>query len=96
VEFCVVDGCHEIAITAARSDTHCRGHYRSVVLADVALVRARVLIEAPAAIVDARTGQDIERGGVVELDPAETHIPALVYQGAIAILPPAHDEQDQE
>ncbi|BCJ45317.1 hypothetical protein GCM10010168_85860 [Actinoplanes ianthinogenes] len=36
------------------------------------------------AVVCAKTGEDIERGGTVWLDPVETSIPALVYGGFIA------------
>ncbi len=35
------------------------------------------------AIACARTGEDIQAGGTVGLDPVETNIPALVYAGFI-------------
>ena len=37
----------------------------------------------------AKTGEDIERGGTVWLDPVETNIAALVYGGFIEALPAA-------
>jgi hypothetical protein len=37
----------------------------------------------------AKTGEDIERGGTVWLDPVETNIPALVYGGFIEAIPEA-------
>jgi len=36
------------------------------------------------AVACAKTGEDIERGGTVWLDPVETNIAALVYGGFIA------------
>lgn len=39
------------------------------------------------AIACARTGEDIQVGGTVWLDPVETNIPALVYAGFIEALP---------
>jgi len=39
------------------------------------------------AIACAKTGEDIERGGTVWLDPVETRIEALVYGGLIEALP---------
>jgi hypothetical protein len=39
------------------------------------------------AIACAKTGEDIERGGTVWLDPVETRIDALLYGGLIEALP---------
>lgn len=39
------------------------------------------------AIACAKTGEDIEAGGTVWLDPVETNIAALVYAGFIEALP---------
>jgi hypothetical protein len=41
------------------------------------------------AIACAKTGEDIERGGTVWLDPVETNIMALVYGGLIEAIPAA-------
>jgi hypothetical protein len=41
------------------------------------------------AIACARTGEDVERGGTVWLDPVETNIPALIYGGFIEAIPQA-------
>jgi len=41
------------------------------------------------AIACAKTGEDIQTGGTVWLDPVETHIPSLVYAGFIEALPKA-------
>lgn len=51
-------------------------------------VRVEVLDER-IAIADARTTEAVEVGGVAELDPAVTYIPALVYSGFVKVLPMA-------
>jgi hypothetical protein len=79
-KFCTMDGCHDVAVGAARSRDHCRAHYFSEVLAGVDLVRFEVT--APAGrVTDARTQVSAGKGSVVELDPAETNIAALVAAG---------------
>lgn len=93
--FCIVDGCYEAAVGAARSRQHCRGHYLSEVLAGVELVRCEVVGTErgrrgeQCRVTDARTAQSVGRGGVVELDPEETNIAALVAAGAVKVLPNA-------
>lgn len=52
----------------------------------------RVIVDAEdevEGIACAKTGEVIGRGGTVWLDPAETHIAALVYAGFIEALPAA-------
>lgn len=93
-EFCVVDGCFEIAGRWARSRKHCRPHYESEILANVELVRCEVIGGTgrrgeEVRVTDARTQRSVGRGGVVELDPEETKILAVVAAGAVKILPGA-------
>lgn len=86
-KFCVMPECYEVAVGAARSRDHCRDHYNSEVLAGVDLIRFEVT--APAGrVTDARTQTSHGRGAVVELDPAETNIPALVAAGLGKVVVP--------
>lgn len=90
LKMCAVKGCPEVGTGQPRSRRHCGPHYRSVVLADIELVRCQVV--GPFPVVDARTGEDIPPGGVVELDPGTetinaTNIPALIAGGHVRILP---------
>ncbi|MGH8575343.1 MAG: hypothetical protein ACREXJ_00155 [Gammaproteobacteria bacterium] len=87
IKFCVVDGCHEVAIGTRRSRDHCREHYVAEVLDKADLVRCEVV--GPCPITDARTTKGVTRGGLVELDPDETHIAQLVYAGHVKVLPAA-------
>lgn len=87
-KFCVKDGCYEVAVAAARSREHCRTHYNTEVLAGVDLVRFEVTAESSKArVTDARTQVSHGRGSVVELDPAETNIAALVAAGLGKVVP---------
>ncbi|MEO3923010.1 hypothetical protein ABGB07_03890 [Micromonosporaceae bacterium B7E4] len=87
-EFCIITGCYEVAVAAARSRKHCRPHYDSEVLAGVELVKFEVTAESPKArVTDARTQVSHGRGSVVELDPAETNIAALVAAGLGKVVP---------
>lgn len=79
-EFCVMDGCYEVAIGAARSRKHCRGHYNSEVLADADLIRFEVTADA-GRVTDARTQVSHGKGAIVELDPQETRVAVLVAAG---------------
>lgn len=77
-QFCAIDGCYEVTIGGARSREHCRGHYNGEVLAKVELVRFEV---TAGRVTDARTQVSHGPGTVVELDPAETNVAALVAAG---------------
>lgn len=48
------------------------------------LVRCEVIGQFP--IVDAKTGADVLKGSVVQLDPEKTNIPALVEAGHVKVL----------
>jgi hypothetical protein len=91
-KFCAEDGCYEVAIGAARSRDHCRPHYRDLVLKDVELIRCQVVCAASgrngerAGVTDARTNVTVYAPGIVELDPAETNIAAVVAAGAVKVL----------
>lgn len=84
VKFCAHARCNKVAVRMGRSAECCRAHYASDVLAGVTLTRARVC--GPAQIVDARTDEAVDPGGVVELDPEVTAVPALVYAGLVEVL----------
>lgn len=79
-KFCTMPECHDVAVGAARSRDHCRTHYLSEVLAGVDLVRFEVTAAA-GRVTDARTQVSAGKGAVVELDPAETNVAALVAAG---------------
>jgi hypothetical protein len=83
LQMCAVPGCPEVGTGQPRSRRHCGPHYRSEVLAGVELTRCDVIGQFP--VVDARTGEDIPPGGVVELDPVATQIPALIAGGFVRI-----------
>lgn len=90
LQMCIVKGCPEVGTGQPRSRRHCGPHYRSEILKDVELVRCEVIGRFP--VVDARTGEDIPPGGVVELDPGTedivaTNIPALIAGGMVRIAP---------
>jgi hypothetical protein len=83
IKFCKnEDG--RIAIgTGVRPIEHCRLCY--VETYGPEFQQFNVVAEYPdVAIACARTGEDIERGGTVWLDPVETNIPALIYGQFIA------------
>jgi hypothetical protein len=84
VKFCVNPGCFEVAVGAARSRDHCREHYLSEVLKDAELVRCEVI--GSHRITDARTGNGVAKGGVVEIDPTETHVVQLVAAGHVRVI----------
>ena len=91
LKMCAVKGCPEVGTGQPRSRRHCGPHYRELVLADVELILCEVIGRFP--VVDARTGEDVMPGGVVELDPGSeditaTNIPALIAGGFVRILPP--------
>lgn len=83
-KFCV-KGDFQVAVKAPRSSDHCRDHYRGEVLAAVELLRCEVTGVAP--VTDARTQASIPPGQVVELDPEETNVAALVAAGAVKVAP---------
>lgn len=86
-KFCKL-GDYQVAIKGARSDEYCRDHYNSEILARVDLVKFEVTAESPKArVTDARTQVSHGRGSVVELDPAETNIAALVAAGLGKVVP---------
>lgn len=91
-KFCVKSGCHEVAIGAARSRDHCRGHYNADVLAGVELTKVEVLAGR---VTDARTQVSQGKGQVVEVDPAETNVAGLVAAGVAKVVAgkPAKAEQ---
>lgn len=94
IKFCKnEDG--RIAIgTGKRPAEHCRDCYRTehadefqawkVVFRDQTAEEREAM-----AMACAKTGEDIQAGGTVWLDPVETHIPSLVYAGFIEALPKA-------
>lgn len=94
-KFCTVSGCYEIAVREPRSQNHCRGHYATEILSGVELIRFEVTAQPRfvggkarrPGVVDARTGQTVHAGGVVELDPAGTNIAALVAAGLGKVVP---------
>lgn len=95
-QFCVIDGCFEVAIAAARSRRHCRGHYRDILAQATDLVRCEVTAGAGisvraalAGVTDCVTNETVRQGGVVTLDPQETNIAALVAGGTVKVLPAA-------
>ena len=74
----------KIAIgTGIRPIENCRAHYVEEFGSE--FQQWKVVAPYPdVAVVCARTGEDIERGGTVWLDPIETNIPALIYGQFIA------------
>lgn len=92
-KFCV-KGDYQVAVKAARSSDFCREHYRTEVLAGVDLLRCEVVGVAP--VTDARTQASIPPGQVVELDPEETNVAALVAAGAVKVVPAAPKAQPKE
>lgn len=85
VKFCDHEGCHEVAVKAARSGDHCRTHYAEDVLSGVELMRCEVV--GPSLITDVRTNTGVGAGGTVELDPEETNVAALVAGGHVKVIP---------
>ena len=71
---------YQPAVKAARSSDYCREHYNSHVLAGVELVKFEVTADK-GRVTDARTQVWHGKGHVVEVDPAETNIAALVASG---------------
>lgn len=97
MEFCTEDGCFELGVgvgywqgrrgtenPARPRKRRCRGHY--VGICGPEFVRCTVVSETVEAVVDARTGADIEFGGTVELDPVCTNIAALVGAGIVKVV----------
>ena len=82
IKFCAGSICGgvEIAIGGYRSRDYCRADYVEFVRPH--LVRATVVGPCKVTGVDR---VDVARGGVVELDPEETNLPALVYAGHIKL-----------
>lgn len=73
-------GDYEPAVKAARSSDYCRGHYNSEVLAGVELLRFEVTADK-GRVTDARTQVSHGKGHIVEIDPMETNVAALVAAG---------------
>lgn len=96
-QFCVEDGCHEVTVGVGRWEgrgpvrnphprreaIRCRAHL--VASIEDELVRCQVVGEHK--IVDFRTGASVGKPGLVELDPAETNIAALVSERLVKVLP---------
>lgn len=97
---CVEAGCYEPAVGVGywqgrrgtenphrrRPNDRCGAHLLALREAD--LVRCEVTIEIPGgAIACARTGTDVELGGVVWLDPVETNIAVLVANRYVKVAP---------
>lgn len=90
-KFCV-NGDNNVAVAGPRSREHCRDCYNSNVLKGVELIKFEV---TAGAVTDARTQVSHGKGNVVELDPAETNIAALVAGGlgkVVAAKAPAKAE----
>ncbi len=95
IKSCLREHCFEAAIRAPRSTGLCRGHYVEALDADdpalttsiaaTPLVRCEVIGQSP--ITDARTCCGVVAGELVDLDPVETNITALVYGGHVKVLP---------
>jgi hypothetical protein len=96
-EFCAEDDCYEVAVGfgrwegrgALRNDhpkrpRRCRPHHLAAIAGQI--VRCQVIAPEDLAIVDVRTGRDVAAPDVVELDPAETNIAALVAGGLVKVL----------
>lgn len=69
--------------TGRRPVRWCRDHYLEECGPE--FVRAEVIGGVP--VTDVRTGQSVDKGGTVELDPEETRIEQLVYAGLIKVTP---------
>lgn len=69
--------------TGRRPVRWCRNHYLEECGAE--FVKAEVIGEVP--VTDVRTNDEVQRGGVVELDPQEIYVEQLVYAGVIRVLP---------
>lgn len=101
-KFCAVDGCHEVAIAAARSLDHCRADYRTLFLDPATdLVTCEVTAGdgtrgEMAGVTDCYTNQTVHHGGTVTLDPRETNIAALVAGGTVKVVPAATKTQNTE
>jgi hypothetical protein len=86
VQFCVRDGCYEVAIGGHQSTPNnlCRPHWQEAVKPDV--VECEVVGDATIVSYD---DIDVTKGGTVELHPGETHIAQLVYAGFVKVKAPA-------
>lgn len=80
-KFCAKDGCMRVAVRAPRSSELCRECYNADIMPTVEMVMFRVTATSGAKVTDARTQQSRGNGHVVELDPAETNVAALVAAG---------------
>jgi hypothetical protein len=94
IQFCVNDDGKIAVGTGNRPTEYCRDCYREAHADEFqqwkVVFRDQTAEEREAmAIVCAKTGEDIQAGGTVWLDPVETHIPSLVYAGFIEALPKA-------
>lgn len=92
IRFCAHPGCFEVAIKTKRTDDLCRPHHREVLAKVEDLVRCEVIAARgsrgeSAGVSDCLTNETVRFGGVVTLDPLETNIAALVYGGAVKVLP---------
>lgn len=94
IKFCKMEDGKIAVGTGNRPTEFCRECYREV-YADTFQQWKVVFRDQSAeereglAIACAKTGEDIQAGGTVWLDPVETHIPSLVYAGFIEALPKA-------
>lgn len=89
-KFCVVDGCFNAAVKAARSGAHCRSCYnRDILAAADDLIQFEVTAGSGAKVTDCRTQTGVGPGGVATLDPRETNVAALVAAGLGKVVPSA-------
>lgn len=91
IKFCEVGGCKKPAVgTGKRPIKFCRGHYVSECGPEFEawqVTQAVADAEDVEGIACAKTGEVIDGGGTVWLDPKETNVAALVYAGFIEPLP---------
>jgi hypothetical protein len=95
VKFCVMAGCHDVAVRSGRGADHCRKHYRTEVLGTAGdLVRCEVISGfgssgQSSGVTDCVTNETVRLGGAVTLDPVETNVAALVAGGIVRVVPAA-------
>lgn len=91
IKFCEADGCKKVAVgTGKRPKKWCRGDYVKQCGPEFEAWRVTAAVDESEGIDGvscAKTGELITSGGTVWLDPKETIIVDLVYQGLIEALP---------
>lgn len=91
-DYCTTDGCEKFAISVGHwrgrgpvDNPHpprprrCRAHYLEAAAGEFETVK----VVGAVRVVDARTGESVPAGRMVELDPASTNIRALVAAGFV-------------